>query len=69
MKVSKVYSQIGKSTFFKLRNKNDSELNINQSIKKQFNLMRVNDNKNYPSFFNYMGKKYIINLYKQKKRN
>ena len=68
-KAPKAYSQIGKSTFFKLRNKNDSELNINQSIKKQFNLMRVNDNKNYPSFFNYMGKKYIINLYKQKKRN
>ena len=26
------------------------EFDINQSIKKQFNLMRVNDNNNYPSF-------------------
>ena len=58
--------QSGKSTYFKRRNKNDSQLSLSLSLKKQFNLLRVNDNNNYPSFFNYLGKKYIIRLYKSK---
>jgi len=59
--------QTGKSTYFRRRDKNDSKLNLNLSLKKQFNLLRINDNHNYPSFFNYLGEKYIIRLYKFKK--
>jgi len=58
--------QTGKSTYFKRRNRNDSKLNLDQPLKKQFNLLRINDNQNYPSFFNYLGEKYIIKLYKFK---
>lgn len=58
--------QIGKSTFYKRRNKNDSELNINKSIKSQFNLLRVVDNNNYPAYFHYKNNKYVIKIYKEK---
>mgnify|MGYP001263978371 CR=1 FL=1 len=57
----------GKTTYFKKRSQRNSELNINRTIKNQFNLMRINDNKNYPSFFYYLGSKYIIKLYKSNK--
>ena len=57
----------GKPTYFKMRSQKNSELNVNRTIKNQFNLMRINDNKNYPSFFYYLGSKYIIKLYKSNK--
>ena len=66
-KEPKFIIQKGKSTYYRRRNKNDSKLNINLSIKKQFNLLRINDNHNYPSFFSYLGSKYIIKLYRLKK--
>lgn len=56
----KGFKQFGKSSFYRKRTPNDSELNINVSIKKQFNLLRVCDNKNFPSFFKINGKKYKI---------
>jgi len=58
--------QIGKSTFYKKRNPNDSELNIDISIKKQFNKMRIANNEKWPSFFYYKNKKYIIKIFKSK---
>lgn len=57
--------QNGKSTFYKRRTPNDSELNIYKTIKSQFNLLRVADNKNYPAFFKLYGKKYIIKISKK----
>ena len=59
--------QTGKSNFNKRRYPKDSELNINKTIKKQFNHLRINDNDLYPSFFNYKNKKYIIKIFKEKK--
>lgn len=61
-KVSK--SQTGNETFYKKRTPKDSKLNINYSIKKQFNLLRVVDNDRYPAYFEYEGLKYIIKVYK-----
>ncbi len=55
--------QQGKSTFFKKRSTKDSELNINKSIKDQFNLLRVVDNENYPAFIKLKNKKYIIKIF------
>lgn len=43
--------QVGTSTYFKRRYPRDSELNINKSIKEQFNLLRIVDNERYPAFF------------------
>jgi methionyl-tRNA formyltransferase len=56
--------QSGKSTFNKRRYPKDSELDINQSIKKLFNNMRINSNELYPSFFYFKKQKYIIKIFK-----
>lgn len=60
----KTIKQRGKASYFKIRKPIDSKLNINKSIKSQFNLLRVCDDKNYPAFFKIYGKKYIIKLTK-----
>ena len=57
--------QTGKSNFNKRRNPKDSQLDINRTIKQQFNHLRINDNKLYPSFFYYKGQKYIIKIFKE----
>ena len=59
-------NQIGKPTYFRKRKIQDSELNINKSIKSQFNLMRINNNKEWPSFFYINGKKFVIKILKDK---
>ena len=59
--------QIGKGNFNKRRYPKDSQLDINKTIKQQFNHLRVNDNELYPSFFYYKGQKYIIKVFKEKK--
>ena len=58
---------MGKSNFNEKRYPKDSQLNINKTIKEQFNHLRINDNKLYPSYFIYKGHKYIINILKEKK--
>ena len=57
--------QIGTSTFYPKRNSKNSELNINQSIKKQFNLLRTVNNKDFPAFFVIKNQKYIVKIYKE----
>lgn len=56
--------QEGSSSYYKRRNPDDSELDINKSILEQFNLLRIVDNKLYPAFFNYKDHKYIIKIKK-----
>jgi methionyl-tRNA formyltransferase len=58
-------AQIGISTYYRKRNSSDSNLDINKSIKDQFNLLRIVDNDKYPAFFNYRGHMYIIKIYKK----
>ena len=58
------FSQKGESTYYKKRTKNDSELDINRSIKDQFNLLRIVDNNLYPAFFFHHGHKYTIKITK-----
>jgi methionyl-tRNA formyltransferase len=59
--------QMGESNFNKRRHPKDSQLNINKTIKKQFNHLRINDNELYPSFFYFKDHKYIIKIFKKKK--
>jgi methionyl-tRNA formyltransferase len=56
------YEQLGDPTYFPRRTNLDSELDIDKSIRSQFNLFRVVDNKNYPAFFMYKSKKYILKI-------
>lgn len=63
----KPVEQKGIASFYKKRTPLDSQLNENHSIKKQFNLLRIVDNKNFPAFFYHKGEKYILKIYKEKK--
>jgi methionyl-tRNA formyltransferase len=61
--------QKGKATYCKKRAPGDSKLDIDKTIKKQFNLLRIVDNEKFPAFFKYKGRKYIIKIYQDKKDN
>ena len=63
----KVKKQKGRATYFRKRSKEDSELNINKSIKKQFNLMRIANNEKWPLYFKYRNKTYFLKINKTKK--
>ena len=54
--------QIGKPTFYKRRTKADLELDIDKTLKSQFNILRISDNKNYPAFFYIKGKKFLLKI-------
>lgn len=58
--------QQGEETFYRKRTPKDSELNVDKSIKEQFNLLRVCDNERYPAFFLMEGNKYVIKIEKEK---
>ena len=56
--------QKGEETFYKKRTSIDSELDINKTIKEQFNLLRIVNNEEYPAFFEMNGYKYKIKIEK-----
>ena len=58
----KARKQLGKSTIYNRRYPHDSKLDVNLSIKDQFNLLRVVDNKNYPAYFELGGNTYNIKI-------
>lgn len=55
--------QKGVETFYPKRTPIDSELNIDKTLRDQFNLLRIADNDNWPSFFYFEGKKYFLKIY------
>lgn len=57
--------QSGEPSFYKRRTKKDSELDIDQSIKEQFNLLRIVNNEEWPAFFYHNKQKYILKIYKE----
>ena len=57
--------QIGDSTYFPKRTPLDSELDIYETLDRQFNLLRVVDNERYPAFFYRNGVKYLIKIIKE----
>ncbi|MDL5049517.1 hypothetical protein QQ054_26220 [Oscillatoria amoena NRMC-F 0135] len=57
--------QHGEESFYPRRRPEDSRLNIDKSIKEQFNLLRVSDNERYPAWFEINGVKYILKIYKE----
>jgi len=59
-------SQEGKASFYRKRYPKDSQLNLDKTLRRQFNLLRVVDNNRYPAFFRMFGKTYMLNIQKQK---
>lgn len=55
--------QSGGESFYPKRYPNDSKLNINDTLKEQFNLLRVCNNEEWPAFFYYKETKYIVKIY------
>ncbi len=51
----------GEPSYYRRRTPADGELDPDQTLRAQFNLLRVSDNKKYPAWFQMSGKKY--NLY------
>ena len=60
----KIRKQKGKSTFLRKRKPGDSRININKNIKSQFNLLRISNNDDWPTFFLYKKNKYILKIFK-----
>lgn len=60
----KFKNQKGIGSYNNKRNPSDSLLDINKSIISQINLLRVCDNENFPAFFKYKNKKFIIKIYR-----
>jgi len=56
--------QNGESTFYKRRTPIDSMLDLDKTIREQFNLLRVVDNERYPAFIEFLGKRYIVKIEK-----
>jgi methionyl-tRNA formyltransferase len=61
--------QIGEETFYPKRTPLDSQLDVDKTIREQFNLLRIVDNENYPAFFIIDGHKYILKIYEGEKEN
>ena len=58
-----IVNQKGKSSFYKKRQLSDSKIDINKTIKENFNHLRIVDNKNYPAYFYFKRKKYILKIF------
>ena len=63
------HAQIGEENFYSKRSEKDSELDVNKTIKEQFNLLRIVSNDDYPAFFEIDGHRYIIKIEEVKDEN
>lgn len=54
--------QEGEESIYRRRNAKDDEIDINKSIKEQWNHLRTADNQRHPLWFEYMGHKYILKI-------
>jgi len=54
--------QVGDESFYPKRTHVDSELDINKTIKEQFDLLRIVNNQEYPAFFEIDGRKYKLTI-------
>lgn len=56
--------QIGEESFYRKRTRKDDEIDPKKTLEELFNHFRIADNENYPLYFDYKGKKYIIKIFK-----
>lgn len=55
-------TQSGAPSYYKRRTPADSELDIDQTIRNQFNLLRIVENEDYPAFFEHLGRRYKLQI-------
>jgi methionyl-tRNA formyltransferase len=55
-------TQQGKPTFYRRRNPSDSQLDLDKTIRDQFNLLRICNNKDWPAYFELHGVRYTIKI-------
>ena len=60
--------QKGTPTFYRKRTIHDSKIDVDLSIRSQFNLLRVVDNSRYPAWFEINGTKYRLSIEKMNDR-
>jgi len=60
--------QQGEETCYRKRTPEDGRLDVDRTIRDQFNLLRISDNRNYPAFFEIEGEKYKLEIRKINKR-
>lgn len=58
-------NQVGEETFFKRFTEEDDKLDIDKSIRQQFNHFRIADNENHPLWFEIDGHKYNLKIEKR----
>ena len=63
--VKEAFPQNGKPTYYQKRTVADSRLDVDKTIRDQFNLLRVVDNEKYPAFFEMNGKTYILKIFEK----
>lgn len=56
--------QSGESTYYPRRRPEDSRLDVDKSLREQFNMLRVVDNDRYPAFFEIAGERYFLKIEK-----
>lgn len=56
--------QGGAPSWFARRRPGDSRLNIDKSVRDQFNLLRIVDNERYPAYFEIDGQVYTVQIFK-----
>jgi len=57
--------QLGVASYYSRRCPKDNELNIDKSLREQFNLFRIADNEKYPAHFTLDGQTYILKIYRE----
>ena len=57
-------AQKGEPSFYLRRKPEDSRLDVDKSIREQFNLLRIVDNEKYPAYFEHDGAKYTLKVYR-----
>ena len=64
--IKKGQPQKGNESFYHRRRPIHSKLDINKSIKEQFNLLRIVDNKRYPAYFEIKKRKFYLQIKSEK---
>ena len=60
--VSRGKDQAGRASYYRRRSPEDSMLDPDKTIREQFNLLRVADNKRYPAYFELDGLRYTLTI-------